>query len=116
MYKFSLATKKAKSIPKLLDGRYFTIVKLENTKVEVICSICKRTRRGDLTSTGNFMDHIEKDHADFLDEVKRYRKSSVVSKKNTQKTLPQMMKKCTVEEVSLYFRIIFFRIFPSVNP
>lgn len=56
------AKKRKSSMPKLLDGKYFTITKSENSKIEVTCNICGEVRRGEITSTGNFMNHIKKSH------------------------------------------------------
>lgn len=63
------------------------------------------------------MDHIKKNHPGLVQEVEQYRKSGQVTQRSKQKTLPEMVKKCTFEEVSFYFNKIslfgpfFFRIF-----
>lgn len=93
--------------PRILDGKYFEIVKLEGTKVEALCTLCKKPRRGDIDSTGNFMKHIKQSHPELIDDVEAYRKQldeddgNVTIQKKSQKTIQQMMmKKYTSEEVS----------------
>lgn len=68
------------SIPRLLDGKYFSIVRNDDSKITAKCMICGRSRKGDLKSTGNFMDHFTSCHPNLVNEVntyKRQRKSTV---------------------------------------
>lgn len=101
-------------MPKLLDGRYFTIVKSDGDKIEAVCSICKKIRKGSIKSTGNFMDHITNEHKEISNEVNLYKKSSAVIKKNAQRTMPEMVKKAfNLENVRSHNFTHFFRIFRS---
>lgn len=54
------------------------------------------------------MDHIKKCHPGLTEEVQRYRKSGQITKNGTQKTIPEMVKKFTTEEVSFNIRLILF--------
>lgn len=102
------------SVPKLLDGKYFTIIKREDTKIEAQCNLdaCKKVRKGDIKSTGNFMGHIRKEHPQIVAEVEAYRKQSgddngdEINKakpyEKQQKTIDQMLTKFTTEEVIAY--------------
>lgn len=99
-------SKKAKDcVPKLLDGKYFKIVKSNNTRVEAECTTCNKIRKGDLKSTGNFMQHIRKSHFEIANEADLYRKSGIDEKyeafQKKQKAIDDLMKKCSKEDVSL---------------
>lgn len=100
-------------MPKLLDGKYFTIIKREDTKIEAQCNLdaCKKVRKGDVKSTGNFMEHIRKEHPQIVAEVEAYRKQCgddndtdeahrAKKYKKQQKTIEQMMTNFTMEEVN----------------
>lgn len=69
-----LALVRSKSIPRMLDGKYFFITKRENNKVVAVCTQCGKSRRGDITSTGNFNDHYKNCHPSLLKEVELYKK------------------------------------------
>lgn len=94
------------SIPKLLDGKYFTIVTMENNKVDVTCNTCGEQRKGDIRSTGNFMTHIRKDHDHLVNEVEQYKskRGSTTdeegNKRKRQKLIDDMLKGFTTEQVS----------------
>lgn len=100
---FTAPAKKARyeKLPRLLDGKYFEITKREGTKIEAVCTACKKLRKGNLTSTGNFMDHLRKSHPELVTEAESYKKSGVknVINDKTQKTIQDMLKKFTHEEV-----------------
>lgn len=92
-------------IPKLLDGKYFTITKQDGFRVEATCSRCQTIRKGDINSTGNFMTHIRRKHPDLIEAVNLYKKSKediIVTSVKTQKTLNEMMKPYTTEEVQCF--------------
>lgn len=102
-----------------MDGKYFTITKKENTKIEALCNVptCNKVRRGDVTSTGNFMDHIRKSHPELVAEVELYRKQNSNADGNDernentrkhQKTIHQMFKKFTTEEVCFCLEKYYF--------
>lgn len=97
--------KRSKSIPRLLDGKYFSIIKeKDGTKIDVVCNLCGSIRKGDLKSTGNFMDHINKSHPTFIKPVDDYKKgvSDEVPKEVTrqQRTVKEMLKTFSQEQVS----------------
>lgn len=88
------------NIPRLLDGKYFEIVKRDDIKVEAVCKSCGKIRKGNLTSTGNFMEHIKKSHPELVVKAELHKKGDkAVEKDKQQKTIHQMMKKYTHEEV-----------------
>lgn len=95
----------AVSIPRLLDGKYFSITKREKFKVDAMCTICGRPRKGDIRSTGNFMDHFKNAHAHLVKEVEDYRRKNSVEIaviNDKQKTLTSMIRPFRTEEVFLY--------------
>lgn len=81
-----------KSIPRMLDGKYFLITKRENDKVTAVCTQCGKSRRGDIKSTGNFNDHYKNSHPLLAKEIEQYRK--LKQDQNTpmkQPTIPSLM-------------------------
>lgn len=91
-------------MPKLLDGKYFSIVKRDGTKVEAKCENCGLIRKGTVTSTGNFMEHIRKMHSSIVSEAETYRKLGSTDEKLEKirdLTIKEMFKKFTKEDVSL---------------
>lgn len=68
--------------------------------------ICNKIRKGDLRSTGNFMEHFRKSHKEIVHEVEQYRKYANIDEKrekfrNRRNTVDDLLKKYTKEEVSL---------------
>ena len=93
--------------PRLLDGKYFEISSLEDTKVVAICTICRESRKGHIDSTGNFMKHIKRSHSELEQEVKEHLKCINTKddgvQRKVQKTIEQTLtKKCTTEDVSCF--------------
>lgn len=46
-------------LPALLDGEFFSVVRVEDTNVTVRCLQCDKLLNGNLKSTGNFLSHIK---------------------------------------------------------
>lgn len=57
------------TIPRILDGTFFTIEKNINGSVEARCVECRKIIKGCLTSTGNFKKHITKIHNESLNKL-----------------------------------------------
>lgn len=96
------------TVPRLLDGKYYEIIKRDNTKIEALCKTCNKVRKGFLTSTGNFMEHLRKSHPELVVEAELYKKQGVGNERNVkndkhQKTIQEMLKKFTSEEVCICF-------------
>lgn len=51
-----------KSIPRILDGKFFVIEKNHDEKIDARCIECRKVIKGSLTSTGNFKKHYKKVH------------------------------------------------------
>lgn len=100
------ATKRSKTIPRLLDGKYFEIItSLEDPNVTARCVTCGKLRKGTLLSTGNFMKHINSCHPSMAPAVEVYKKegprdSSIPSR---QPTITSAFPKLTLNVVSFYF-------------
>lgn len=65
-------TKKQRSIPRLLDGRYYTIVTDLDGKIEAKCITCDELRKGNIKSTGNFLNHYRTKHLSLVVEIEKY--------------------------------------------
>lgn len=62
-------------IPKILDGKFYKIIKIDNNNIKAQCLNCiNKTYCGNLSSTGNFIKHISKVHPNIYDEMKEYTK------------------------------------------
>lgn len=46
-------------LPAILDGEFFTVIRIEDTNVTVRCLQCQKLLNGNLKSTGNFLSHIK---------------------------------------------------------
>lgn len=46
-------------LPAILDGEFFSVIRLEDTNVTVRCLQCQKLLNGNLKSTGNFLSHIK---------------------------------------------------------
>lgn len=96
------------SIPKLLDGKYFQIVSRDGIQVKATCMQCGKMRSGQTKSTGNFMEHIRKDHPCLIDVIELYRQNTDMNvdepqdRKRAHKTLPAMFKPFTYDDVSIF--------------
>lgn len=85
------APKRAKtSVPRILDGKYFTIDSIDKGKVVAKCTKCGETKRGHLTSTGNFKSHYKIKHFSDNNKLSEYLKGhteEAVKMKTSQPTL-----------------------------
>ncbi|XP_043288534.1 uncharacterized protein [Venturia canescens] len=57
-------------LPALLDGEFFSVVRVEDTNVTVQCLQCKKLLNGNLKSTGNFLSHIKRVHPFMIERIK----------------------------------------------
>lgn len=46
-------------LPAILDGEFFTVIRVEDSNVTVRCLQCQKHLNGNLKSTGNFLSHIK---------------------------------------------------------
>lgn len=87
--------KKAKKIPKILDGKFYSIVSNDEStnKVEVKCVDCGELKRGFLSSTGNFKTHFARRHKSRFIELEEHLKdesNDVNVNKNTNSAQPSI--------------------------
>lgn len=114
-------SKKKSTVPKILDGKYFAIVNRQDLNVTAKCAVCGQERKGNVHSTGNFMDHIKKSHPELVDEVKHHRKFGSEDQENKYvKSLHKTLSSFTQEEVnfikiSYHFRNNVFRTLSHSN-
>ncbi|XP_066594317.1 uncharacterized protein [Prorops nasuta] len=57
-------------LPAILDGEFFTVMRVEDTNVTVRCLQCQKLLNGNLKSTGNFLSHIKRVHPFLIDKIK----------------------------------------------
>lgn len=57
-------------LPAILDGEFFTVIRVEDTNVTVKCLQCQKLLNGNLKSTGNFLSHIKRVHPFMVDKIK----------------------------------------------
>lgn len=46
-------------LPAILDGEFFTVIRVDDSNVSVRCNQCQKMLNGNLKSTGNFLSHIK---------------------------------------------------------
>lgn len=46
-------------LPAILDGDFFSVIRVDNSNVTVKCTHCLKLLNGNLKSTGNFLSHIK---------------------------------------------------------
>lgn len=64
--------KKQRSVPRLLDGRYYVLEADNDGKIEARCTNCGELRKGHINSTGNFLNHYRTKHASMMTDVEQY--------------------------------------------
>lgn len=67
--------RKMTSDPRILDNKYFVIVKREGENVVVRCTECNELKKGSITSTGNFLKHYRTRHGAMMPKVEEHLKS-----------------------------------------
>lgn len=87
--------KKAKKIPKILDGKYYTIISNDEStnKVTATCVDCGELKKGCLSSTENFKSHFEKRHKarfKLLEEYLNAESNDITDNKNTKSAQPSI--------------------------
>lgn len=70
--------KKEKKIPKILDGKFYTITANNDGKIDAKCNECGEIKKGHLGSTGNFKSHYKK-HKNRIDDLDKYLKEVIVT-------------------------------------
>lgn len=65
------------SIPKIFDGKYFSIVSKNKKNIIAKCVHCEKTLSGTLPSTGNFYRHMKTKHIGQFEKLKIIRKKSL---------------------------------------
>lgn len=98
-------------MPRILDGKYFEIQSTdEKNNVIAICKECKHPRKGQLTSTGNFLAHIRNKHPELGDDMEKYINRSTVWESTSSKQLHVSAPPTTKEDVCtsfIYFNFVY---------
>lgn len=85
------SAKKAKRIPKIFDGKYYSVKSDIEGNIEAICTACEEVKRGNYLSTGNFISHYKLKHHDQLQNLKEYTKETVKRRESDQPTLNEVL-------------------------
>lgn len=103
--------KKSRSHPRILDGKYFEIQSIDDkNNVIATCTECKHPRRGQLTSTGNFLSHIRSKHPELGNDVEKYINRSIVWEFTSSKQLHVSAPPTSKEDVCIsfiYFNFVY---------
>lgn len=75
--------KKTRKTPKILNGTYFEIESSVGVDGNLLakCTICNEVKKGNISSTGNFLKHFQTKHPLRLAELKLYLKTDEITKK-----------------------------------
>lgn len=94
------------SIPKILDGQFFDIISNENGKVVAKCKECGESKKGHLSTTGNFKSHYRMKHPVSLSKLTDYlsSKSTEAISDKKQQNLNTFI--CLPEKVFSIFFIV----------
>lgn len=67
-------------VPRILDGTFYTIESLERASGSLTakCTQCNKCRKGNISSTGNFLSHYRSTHKDMLAELERHSKAIIL--------------------------------------
>lgn len=105
-------SKKKRTIPKILDGTYYEIVKEDEDNVDVKCCECGEIKKGNIKTTGNFLTHYQKKHPASVGNLREHlEKKSSDSKKFVQRpivgpALPKEQVRQSFNFVSLKFEVM----------
>lgn len=96
------AAKKARTIPRILDGTFYEIIKIENDQVEAQCQKCDVIRKGSIKSTGNFLSHFRAKHLHLMESLKTHieRKESINTTNGVKSTTTIVGPAISKKEVS----------------
>lgn len=82
-------------LPAILDGEFFTVIRVQETNVTVRCLQCQKLLNGNLKSTGNFLSHIKRVHPFLIDKIKtksNQRKPATVYIDMTADSCPEIVR------------------------
>lgn len=94
-------SKRAKTkTPRILDGTFYSIKSVDKGIVCAHCLECGELRKGNISSTGNFISHYKLKHKEKVHILSAYLKSGKLDEKVTQSTIPAHFGPVNKEEVS----------------
>lgn len=65
-----------KTPPKILDGTFYTIEQIDNGKIVARCAECGEQKKGNIFSTGNFINHYKSKHEPRVKELEDFLKNT----------------------------------------
>lgn len=98
------AKKQKLSLPRILDGNFFSVVSHVEGKIDARCTECEKPIKGHITSTGNFKNHYRIKHASIMTSLEDYLKDrsddvSVNGIKSRQSTISEFSSNANIEKV-----------------
>ncbi|XP_048515184.1 uncharacterized protein LOC105684733 isoform X2 [Athalia rosae] len=82
-------------LPAILDGEFFTVIRVQETNVTVRCLQCQKLLNGNLKSTGNFLSHVKRVHPFLIEKIKtksNQRKPATVYIDMTADSCPEIVR------------------------
>lgn len=75
----------------MFDGKYFIVESQDNNtgSIEARCTACNETKKGNISSTGNFLSHYQKKHPSEISELKQYLKNRKLLTNNLKQPILQ---------------------------
>lgn len=101
------------SVPRILDGKFYTIESNVDEKITAKCIQCGEIKKGNRTSTGNFINHYRSRHSDSVKQLDEYLQGNSTGIKQstlTQMTLPRISATVSKEAVMVFLSIMFFNL------
>lgn len=90
----SVPKRKKVSVPRILDGKYFTIISNDDGIIIARCETCLEARRGNLLSTGNYRSHYRLLHNELYQQLDDYlRGKGEETSKTQQPTLESFIQR-----------------------
>lgn len=76
----------AQSLPKIFDGKYFVVQKIDSEKITASCKLCGCMRNGSIKSSGNFLSHLKRKHTEIYTDCKEYIALKTLNSKDGKET------------------------------
>lgn len=111
-------TKKIKlKIPRILDGKFFSIISNVEGKLEARCTECGVPKKGLITTTGNFKTHYKLSHPIVYQKLNEYlkEKSTVAAVNVSQQQNLDCFLLSPTKVIICYGPIILFEMFINLH-
>lgn len=107
-----IAKRMKTTIPRIFDGKYFSILSNDHGKISARCNECAETKKGHITSTGNFKIHYKMRHPAIASKLDEYLQNKTdVPSKLQQPTLKNFTSNINTETVIIQRTYIYLKTF-----